>query len=224
MSRSTLLRVAYASIPGALPPPQAFNVRLRDAVEPADKARGVPAACRTPKPRASSRKFDLPLLPKFRESAFARGVPPLTRTHRISGRASRFHLPPALRWRAPFGVRRFDPAGWAAATVAAVAAVAAAAALPTPSPPQSRRGAAPARAHTHPFLAGIGVQVDRAGGRAAGASSGAARGVSGAPVRLSVPSRPVARPSGPVLPISQSRTISYIHLLGWGVTASPGVD
>ena len=34
----------------------------------ADKARGVPTACRTPKPRASSRKFDLPLLPKFRES------------------------------------------------------------------------------------------------------------------------------------------------------------
>ena len=141
----------------------------------------------------------------------------------ISRRASRFHLPPALRWRAPFGVRRFDPAGWAAATVAAVAAVAAAAALPTPSPPQSRRGAAPARAHTRPFLAGIGVQVDRAGGRAAGASSGAARGVFGAHVRLSVSSRPVARPPGPVLPTSQSRTISYISRPGWGVTASPGV-
>ena len=49
----------------------------------------------------------------------------------ISRRASRFHLPPALRWRAPFGVRRFDPAGWAAATVAAVVAAAAAAARPT---------------------------------------------------------------------------------------------
>ena len=34
------------------------------------QARSVPAACRTPRPRASSRKFDLPLLPKFRKSPF----------------------------------------------------------------------------------------------------------------------------------------------------------
>ena len=142
----------------------------------------------------------------------------------ISRLASRTHLPASGPLGAPERERRFESAGWAAATVAAVAVVAAAAALPTPRPPQSRRGAAPARAHTHPSLAGTGVKVDRAGGRAAGASSGAARGVSGAPVRLSVSSRPVARPPGPVLPISQSRTISYIHLLGWGVTASPGVD
>ena len=33
----------------------------------------------------------------------------------ISRRASRFHLPPTLHWRAPFGVRRFEPAGRAAA-------------------------------------------------------------------------------------------------------------
>ena len=56
--------------------------------------------------------------PPSRSNASVLGLPPLTRPHL----ATRISLPsPTLRWRTSFGVRRFNPAGWAAATVAAVA-------------------------------------------------------------------------------------------------------
>ena len=105
--------------------------------------------------------------------AAAAGSPPAP----ISRDACRNHHPARGLREAPCGESRFESGGWAAATVAAVALVAAVAALPTPRPPLSRLGAAPARARTHPFLTGTGVQVDRAGGWAAGTLRGAAWGV-----------------------------------------------